>query len=102
MKEILKDEQETDERMVIHHLADRENDQSVSSKTIKAWNLTRSKVRDILQKSAKNRKLQTTFANLIGAARFKTVKGWNVDSGIRYARAVGALTHGNTASSDMG
>ena len=38
------------------------------------WNLARNKVRGIPRHLAKDRKLQTTFANLIGATRFKAVK----------------------------
>ena len=74
VKERLKAQQEEDEMRVIRHLATRETDQSIPSKSITDWHLTRSKTREILQHLAENRKLQTTFSNLIGATRFKTVK----------------------------
>ena len=74
VKDKLKEEQERDELAVIHYLAKREKDISLSSRTIKEWKLDISKVRDILRHLAKNRKLQATFANLVGATRFKAVK----------------------------
>ena len=63
-----------DEAKVIRHLASREKDISVSAKIIEAWSLNRTRVREILQHLSKERKLQTTFINLIGATRFKAVK----------------------------
>ena len=74
VKEKLKEVQEANEMDVIKHLAERSRDQSSSAKTIMEWNLNRNKVRGILRHLAKERKLQTTFANLIGATRFKAVK----------------------------
>ena len=38
------------------------------------WNLDRGTVKEILQELSTDRKLQTTFTNLVGATRFKTVK----------------------------
>ena len=74
VKEKLKKSQELDEAKVIKHLASREKDTSVSTKIIETWNLDRTKTREILQYLSKERKLQTTFINLIGATRFKAVK----------------------------
>ena len=73
-KEQLQNTQEEDELRLLKHLAERGKDRSISSKTIKEWGLTREKVRDILKQMEGNRKLQTTFTNLVGATRFKAVK----------------------------
>ena len=74
VKEKLKEEQEKDELAVILNLANKENDNSLSSRTIMEWELDRSKVREILRHLATNRKLQATFVNLVGTTRFKAVK----------------------------
>ena len=74
VKTRLKEDQEKDELAVIQYLAEKENDNSQSSRTIVEWKLNRSKVRDILRHLASNRKLQATFVNLVGATRFKEVK----------------------------
>ena len=74
VKERLKELQQEDEQKTIQYLANRESDRSISAEIIKEWKLDRSTVREILQHLSSERKLQTTFTNLVGATRFKTVK----------------------------
>ena len=70
----LKEEQETDEIAAIFYLATKGNDKSISSRTSKGWRLDRNEAREIPRHLATNRKPQATFANLVGATRFKTIK----------------------------
>ena len=72
VKQKLKDIYEEDERKAISCLASVEDKPSQSSRMFLNWNLDRSKVKKILRSMADDRKLQTTFGNLIGGTRFKT------------------------------
>ena len=70
----LKEIQQEDEYKTTQYLANREKDRSISAQIINNWKLDRNSVREILQHLSADRKLQTTFTNLAGATRFKTVK----------------------------
>ena len=74
VKDRLEELQQEDEQKIIQYLANRERDRSISAQIITDWELDRNTVREILQYLSSERKLQTTFTNLAGATRFKTVK----------------------------
>ena len=74
VKDRLTELQQEDEQKTIKHLANRERDESISAQIITEWKPERKSVREILQYLSSERKLQTTFTNLVGATRFKTVK----------------------------
>ena len=74
IKELLKQRQETHERETLQLLLQKETFPSISSQIFFDWELTRQKVKEILRFLEKDRKLQVTFTNLIGATRFKTTE----------------------------
>ena len=73
VKTKLKQCQEKHEMMVIDHLANRKEMTSESSQILTEWNLDRDKIKSILSHLSHSRTLQVTFANIIGATRFKTL-----------------------------
>ena len=73
IKEMLKIKQEQDEQEVMKILAERSEKPSKACKILIEWGLNRKKVKTILKSLDRERKLQTTFSNLIGATRFKTI-----------------------------
>ena len=60
-----------DELTGVQFLAARECAPSASSKMIVEWKVDRGRMGKIIQHLARDRKLQTTFTSLAGAARFK-------------------------------
>ena len=72
VKKVLKEVNELDEQAVMKHLATgRGRNESQSCRMCLNWDLDRGKIRKILAHLAEDRTLQTTFANLVGATRFK-------------------------------
>ena len=73
VKDKIQEIQEKGEQTVIQHLAQRGENPAAPAGTIIKWNFNRDRTRAILQQLAGDRKLQTTFTNLIGNTRFKAV-----------------------------
>ena len=74
IKEILKRKQETHETETLSLLLQKETEPSISCQIYTEWELTRGRIKEIMQFLDKDRKLQTTFNNLIGATRFETME----------------------------
>ena len=73
VKEHLAQRQNQGEEAVINHLSGEPHEMSVSSTIYKEWRLSRGSVKERQEVTAQNRMLQTTFNNLVGGARFKTL-----------------------------
>ena len=73
VKTKLKLHQETHELEILKHLAQRTESASESSQIFLEWNLNREKIKSIMNHLSYSRTLQVTFANIIGATRFKTL-----------------------------
>ena len=74
VKEMLKAKQELREKRTVSILAKKEKDPSVSRKICGEWHLDREQIRHIMRSLEKDRRLQATFTNLIGATRFKAIE----------------------------
>ena len=72
VKKALKEANEVDEQPVVQHLANRKGQMESKSCTMcRNWDLDRNRVKKIMAHLAEDRALQTNFANLVGATRFK-------------------------------
>ena len=74
IKEFLKVKQAEHEREIMQLLVQRKTKPSISCAIFFEWELTRERVKKILKFLDRDRKLQTTFTNVIGATRFKTME----------------------------
>ena len=75
VKQKLKERQDQDGAKAIAYMEEEMEEPSVASKIYRYWQLDRQFIRECHKAMADDRKLQVTFDNLIGATRFKTLRG---------------------------
>ena len=75
IKDLLKQSQDEDEQAVINYLANKGELTSVSCRIYTEWELTREKVRKMMNKLSYGRMLQVTLGSVLGATRFKIPEG---------------------------
>ena len=78
IKALLKNKQELGEQKVIHQLAESATAESISSRIYTEWALTREAIREVLNHLSYDRMLQVTSGNVVGATRFKILRGTNL------------------------
>ena len=78
IKALLKNKQELGEQKVIHQLAESASAESISSRIYTEWALTREAIREVLNHLSYDRMLQVTSGNVVGATRFKILRGTNL------------------------